>query len=138
METVTSVEVVVDAMIENIGDIFALARGLIAHHEARKMILSQAIVDTRAVFLHLPSGMMRRLGLENSDPVRLTIQGRTSTMEVREIPDGQLPGIGHTILTSLDLVLDAPNRRLIGNPAHGGEWILELYYHPSDFASSTA
>jgi hypothetical protein len=81
---------------------------------------------------------MRHLGLMNRDPVRLKIRERTCTIEVREDVDQHLPTLGHTILTHLDLVLDAPNRRLIGNPAHGGEQMLELYYHWSEIASLKA
>ena len=35
--------------------------------------------------------------------------------------------IGQIPLEALDFVVDPANRRLIGNPAHGGEQMIELY-----------
>jgi hypothetical protein len=60
------------------------------------------------------------------DPVRLTIMGRSCTTDVLEIPDGTPVLIGQSALVQLDLVVDLQNRTLIGNPAHGGEQMLEL------------
>jgi hypothetical protein len=59
--------------------------------------------------------------------VRLTIQGRDLTVDVMEVSDDVPVLIGQIPLEMLDLVIDLPGRRLIGNPAHGGEHILELY-----------
>jgi hypothetical protein len=44
-----------------------------------------------------------------------------------EVPDGVPVLIGQIPLEALDLVVDLRGRRLIGNPAHGGEHVLELY-----------
>jgi hypothetical protein len=59
--------------------------------------------------------------------VRLTIQGRTCTMDVMEVPDGVPVLIGQLPLEHLDFVVDLRSRTLIGNPAHGGEHMYELY-----------
>ena len=61
------------------------------------------------------------------EAVRLTIQGRTCTMDVMEVPDTVPVLIGQLPLEHLDLVVDLRSRTLIGNPAHGGEHIYELY-----------
>ena len=61
------------------------------------------------------------------DPVRLTIQGRTCTMDVIEVPDDVPVLIGQLPLEQLDFVIDPRNRTLTGNPAHGGEHMFELY-----------
>jgi hypothetical protein len=61
------------------------------------------------------------------EAVRLTIQGRTCTMDVMEVPDSVPVLIGQIPLEHLDLVVDSRNRTLVGNPAHGGEHIYELY-----------
>ena len=61
------------------------------------------------------------------DAVRLTIQGRDCTLDVLEVPDGVPVLIGQIPLEHLDFVVDLRNQRLIGNPAHGGEHIYELY-----------
>ena len=61
------------------------------------------------------------------EAVRLTIQGRTCTMDVMEVPDGVPALIGQIPLEHLDFVVDLKSRSLIGNPAHGGEHIYEMY-----------
>ncbi len=72
---------------------------------------------------------MRELGLERTVAfaVRLTIQNRSCTMDVREDSDDGPVRIGRLPLLSLDLVIDETACSVIGNPAHGGEEILELY-----------
>ncbi len=62
-----------------------------------------------------------------NEAVRLTIQERCGTMDVMEVPDSVRVLIGQIPLEHLDLVVDPRNRTLIGNPAHGGEHIYELY-----------
>lgn len=49
------------------------------------------------------------------------------TVHVVEVPDGVPALVGQISLEMLDLVVDLQSRRLIGNPAHGGDQILELY-----------
>ncbi|HUG92613.1 MAG TPA: hypothetical protein VML55_17365, partial [Planctomycetaceae bacterium] len=61
------------------------------------------------------------------EAVRLTIQGRSCTMDVMEVPDNVPVLIGQLPLEHLDFVVDPRNRKLIGNPAHGGEHIYELF-----------
>jgi hypothetical protein len=58
--------------------------------------------------------------------VRLTIQGRTCTVDVMEVPDDVPSLIGQVPLELLDFVVDPVGQRLIGNPAHGGEHVIEL------------
>ena len=58
--------------------------------------------------------------------VRLTISGRTCTMEVVEVSDDVPVLIGQLPLEHLDLVVDLRSRSLIGNPSHGGEHIFGL------------
>ena len=59
--------------------------------------------------------------------VRLTIQGRDWISDVSEVPDECPVLIGQLPLEALDFVVDPVNQRLNGNPAHGGEHIIELY-----------
>jgi hypothetical protein len=61
------------------------------------------------------------------EAVRLTIQGRTCTMDVMEVPDSVPVLIGQLPLEHLDFVIDVRSRSLIGNPAHGGEHMYELF-----------
>ena len=44
-----------------------------------------------------------------------------------ELPDDCPVLIGQIPLEILDFVVDPANRRIIGNPEHGGEHIIELY-----------
>ena len=52
---------------------------------------------------------------------------RNCAVEVIEVPDEVPALIGQIPLEMLDLVIDLQGRRLTGNPAHGGEQVLELY-----------
>jgi hypothetical protein len=61
------------------------------------------------------------------EAVRLTIQGRWCTMDVLEVPDTVPVLIGQLPLEHLDFVIDMKAQRLIGNPAHGGEHVYEMY-----------
>jgi len=61
------------------------------------------------------------------EAVRLTIQSRFCTMDVMEVPDDVPVLLGQLPLEHLDLVVDLRQRKLIGNPAHGGEHVYELY-----------
>ncbi|HEX3149561.1 MAG TPA: aspartyl protease family protein [Gemmataceae bacterium] len=136
--------VLTEATIENLKDAWDLERGLIPTEKARKVIVSDALVDTGATLLSLPTRLIRQLGLAQTsskrvsssiglgtasmyEAVRLTIQGRTCTMDVMEVPDSVPPLIGQLPLEHLDLVVDLRNRTLTGNPAHGGEHVYELY-----------
>jgi hypothetical protein len=59
--------------------------------------------------------------------VRLTIQGRDCICDVAEIPDDCPVLVGQIPLEALDFVVDPAGQRLIGNPEHGGEHMIELY-----------
>jgi hypothetical protein len=131
-----------EATIESLMDLYASQHGLITADQIRRVVIPDALVDDDTMLLSLPSSLIRRLGLRATksrhvfrgrapamvyDPVRLTIMGRDCTMEVLEAPDGEPVVIGRIALLSLDLVVDQAARKLTGNPAHGGEWVLELY-----------
>jgi hypothetical protein len=105
--------------------------------------IPDALVDTKATTLSLPTQMLRQRGLQKQykkmarssvgvsevtvyAAVRLTIQGRTCTVDVVEVPDEIPVLIGQIPLEFLDFVMDMRSHALIGNPAHGGEHILEL------------
>lgn len=136
--------VLTEATMENLGDLWAVKQGLINDDQVRRLELKDALVDTGATLLLLPTRLIRQLGLDNMgqkrvtssagggeadiySAVRLTIQGRSCTMDVMEIPDDVPPLIGQIPLEHLDFVVDLRSRTLIGNPAHGGEHVYELY-----------
>jgi predicted aspartyl protease len=144
MESATMGRVLTEATFENLQDLWAAKRGLIPPDQVRRLTISDALVDSGATLLSLPTHMIKQLGLTQQykkrvtssfgtgeawvyDAVRLTIQDRQCTMDVMEVPDNVPALIGQLPLEHLDFVIDPKNRRLIGNPAHGGEHVYELY-----------
>jgi predicted aspartyl protease len=136
--------VLTEATIENLEDLWAVKRGLLPADQVRKLVVADALVDTGATLLSLPTRLVQQLGLSKTsskrvssslwvgeanvyEAVRLTIQGRSCTMDVLEVPDAVPVLIGQLPLEHLDLVVDLRSRSLIGNPAHGGEHVYELY-----------
>jgi predicted aspartyl protease len=136
--------VLTEATIENLKDLWDSQRGLLPADQARRITVSDALVDTGATLLSLPTRLILQLGLSKTgskhvtssigvgeadlyEAVRLTIQGRFCTMDVLEVPDAVPVLIGQIPLEHLDLVIDPRSRTLTGNPAHGGEHMYELY-----------
>ena len=58
--------------------------------------------------------------------VQFTVQGRDCISDVAEIPDELPLVIGQVPLEMMDWVVDPKGRRLIGNPEHGGEPMIEV------------
>lgn len=144
METCEMGRVLTEATIENLKDLWAVEQGIIQENEARRIDVTDALVDMGATLLSLPTHTIRQLGLEKAgekrvtsstgggmaemySAVRLTIQGRSCTMDVMEVPDEVNVLIGQIPLEHLDFVVDLRDRKLVGNPAHGGEHVYELY-----------
>jgi predicted aspartyl protease len=144
METGTMGRVLTAATLENVTDLADADRGYIPAEQVRRVTVSDALVDTGATLLSLPTRLIRQLGLRKISSrrvtssagvgqadlyaaVRLTIQGRSCTMDVLEVPDDVPALIGQLPLEHLDFVIDLRNQTLIGNPAHGGEHMYELY-----------
>lgn len=136
--------VLVGATLENLGDLWDVRRGRISDDAVRRVELANALVDTHATMLSLPTSLIEQLGLEQVsevrattstgptkanvyEAVRLTIQGRQCTVDVVEVPDTVPPLIGQIPLEMLDFVVDPRGQRLIGNPEHGGEHVIEMY-----------
>ncbi len=144
METPTMGKVIVTAKLENLKDVLLAEQNVLPADQVRSLEVSDALVDTGASILSLPRRLVAQLGL---DPlrarqartsagtvtlqmygtVRLTIQGREFKCDVVEIPDECPVLVGQLALEALDFVVDPVGQRLIGNPAHGGEEMIELY-----------
>ncbi len=144
METATMGRVVVKAKIENVGDLYKVHEGNLTADKVRTVEVDEALVDTGASTLSLPTHLIRELGLEPCttrpirtatglshatvyDLVRLTVQGRECRVEVMALPDDCPVLIGQIALELLDFVVDPKGQRLIGNPEHGGQQMLELF-----------
>jgi predicted aspartyl protease len=144
MEIATMGKVLVPAKIENLHDLWEVKKGALKPEEVRHIDVPDALVDTGAMFLSLPRRYVEQLGLERyrtrkaktsgglaelamCGMVLLTVQGRECRVEVAEIPDECPVLIGQIPLEALDFVVDPINQRLIGNPDHGGEHMIDLY-----------
>ena len=144
METQTMGKVQVTARIENLEDLYKVKQGSIGLEAVRRVEITDARVDMGATILYMPGRLIRQLGLsplkvrqartsagqvpvQIFGTVRLTIQGRDCPTDVSELPDDCPVLIGQVPLELLDFVVDPAGQKLIGNPEHGGEHILELY-----------
>ncbi len=136
--------VLTSAAVENLADLYEVDRGARSPDAVRRVTIEDALVDTGATTLALPTRLISQLGLKKMyekqakstrglgpvsvyEAVRVTIHDRFCTVDVMEVPDDVPPLIGQIPLEMLDLVVDLQGGRLIGNPAHNGEHILELF-----------
>jgi clan AA aspartic protease len=136
-------KVIVPAKIENLEDLYKVHQGLLTPDKVRTLDISDALVDTGAIGLMIPTRLLPQLGLRPAytrqgrgvsgtftmqiyEVVRLTIQGRECKVEVYEIPDPNPVLIGQLPLEALDWVVDPRGQKLIGNPEHGGQYILDV------------
>lgn len=135
--------VVIPLVVENLRDALDAHEGKLAADKVRRVSIDKALIDTGATTLSLPSSVIRQLGLTKLkskrimtsqgpaetdcySAVRLLVQGRDCSVDVVEIPDGVPVLVGQIPLELMDFVVDPVNQRIMGNPEHNGEWILEL------------
>jgi predicted aspartyl protease len=136
--------VLVTALIENYYDVKSAEEGLISDVKVRRLEVPDARVDTGATYVSMPLRLINQLGLKRIktvqakttagpvsfgifEPVKLTIQGRDCEVRVAEVADNCPVLIGYIPLEQLDFVVDTKNQRLIGNPDHGGEFMIDMY-----------
>ena len=130
--------------VENLADIYAVRVGALGVDQARRVVVTDALVDTGATLLSMPTRLIRELGLlpvstkrvttsagvgeaTLYDAVRLTVLGRSCSTDVLEVPDTVPVLLGQIPLEHLDFAIDMRNCTLTGNPAHGGEHMYELF-----------
>ncbi|MCI0360934.1 MAG: aspartyl protease family protein [Planctomycetaceae bacterium] len=129
--------------VENLRDLWDAERGELPDEKVRRIEIKETLVDTGSTLFSLPTRYIKQLGLNKSrdrtvtttngirtapiyDAVRLTIMDRVCTVEVMEVPDNVPALVGQIPLEVLDLVVNPLAGTLTGNPAHGGEHVLEL------------
>jgi len=144
MGTATMGKVIVSAKIENLNDQYMAHKGLLPPDQVRTLTVDDALVDTGAAGLMVPTRLLMPLGLRRTftkqaktvggpittqmyEAVRLTIQRRSCVVKVHEIPDYSPVLIGPIPLEALDWVVDSKGMRLIGNPGHGGQHMAEAF-----------
>ncbi len=134
-----------EAKIESNDDLVRVRFGQLAPEQVRTLVITDALVDTGASTLGIPTSMLRQLGLETPistrrsrnttgvyevkmyGAVRLTIHGRDITLDAMEVDDGCPVLIGQIPLEHLQLVVDMANHRIEKSKANGGEWILDMF-----------
>ena len=136
MEHTASVE------LTNLADIILAKAGVIDPGKVRRLTVENALVDTGATGLCLPTPLIEKLGLtpvgtstaETANgivertiysEVEYTILERTYSIRVTDLPEYAPVLLGHMILEALDLCLDI-KKGLIHNPAHNGAWTVRI------------
>ncbi len=119
MGTATMGKVHVAAKIENLEDLYKVHQGVLTPDQVRTLEVTDALVNTGAIGLMVPTRLLPQLGLRPAytrqgrsvsgvftmqiyEVVRLTIQGRECKVEVYEVPDPNPVLIGQLPLEALD------------------------------------
>jgi predicted aspartyl protease len=135
--------ITVDIHVENDSDLVQVALEVLPADQVRAIDV-QALVDTGATYIGLTTSDITSLGLRRVrtrsartaagliqqqifSAGRVTVQGRDCLIEVAELPDGSPVLIGQVPLELLDFWVDTANRRLVGNPEHGGQWMIDMF-----------
>jgi len=130
--------------IENNFDVSLARVGTIGPEAIRRVEVADALVDTGASSLCLPTSIIQALGLVPQrrrtartagglrevtvySEVLLTIQDRDAIVRVTEIPEGSPVLIGQIPLEEMDLVVAPKDQTLGPNPAHDNQWVIEIY-----------
>jgi predicted aspartyl protease len=136
--------VLVPVVIENQYDLFEVSQGRRRPEEVRRLEVPDALVDTGAKMLSLPRRHIEALGLQflqerqvttTAGPatlptyglVKLSLMGRDAPLDVAALPDECPVLIGYIPLEQLDLVVDPTGQRLIGDPFHKGENLIDMF-----------
>jgi predicted aspartyl protease len=136
--------VTVKVRIENLRDLYEADKGTLKAEEVRAIDVEDALVDTGAYMLFIPKRLIKTLGLKKFrarpmrtsagkstagvyEAVRLTIQDRECTIDVAEVPNDCPVLIGQIPLDMLDFVVHPRSQKLIGNPEHGGEFMIDAF-----------
>ena len=132
----------VEVELENYDDWRGAQEGRIAN-EAIRHLTCETLVDTGATLVCLPSRLVKQLGLSEFgrrptytaagaamhmiyNPIVVRVQDRECVVSVAGLPDECTPLLGQIPLELMDWWVDLTNRRLVGNPEHGGEWQIEV------------
>jgi predicted aspartyl protease len=144
MGSATMGRTLVTAKIENLKDLYLASKKGTKKAKVRSIEITDALVDCGATLLSMPTRFIDQLGLERGrmrrirtaagireaqgwEAVRLTIQGRDCTVDVLEVPDDCPVLVGQVPLEGMDFVIDPKGQRLIGNPEHGGQWMVDQF-----------
>ena len=127
----------------NLTDLNLADAGVIRPEKVRRATIENALVDTGATRLSLPTPLIEQLGLTPVGVTRamtangiadrtiysvveFTVLERRGAMEVTDLPENAPVLVGHMVLELLDLCLDI-RKGLTYNPDHDNEWIEEQW-----------
>ena len=136
-------KIIQKAIIENSGDLAAVAEGLLPKNKIRKLEI-EFLVDTGAAMICLPPSKIKALGLRPDhkrmvntangkvertvfSPVKIHIFDRMSNIDVMDVPEDTPPLLGYLALESLDLYPNPVKQILEGNPKYDGKMIMDLF-----------
>ena len=108
-----------------------------------KIIEPEFLIDTGAAMLCLRKKEIESLKLQKRfekkavtangvvtrpiySAVDVEVDERHFVCEVMEIPDDAPPLMGYLVLEGLDLIADTSAQKLVGNPMHGGKYMVDL------------
>lgn len=127
----------------NLSDWLQKKQGILRPEQVRSLEL-EMVVDTGAAMAAIPEDVVEALELVRSEsniPVRLAdgsvrqfdiagvafqILGREGHCGFFVLPRGTTPLLGQIPLEILDLVVAPRTGEVTTNPAHGGQWIMDL------------
>ena len=129
--------------VKNVFDEMDANRGSLKE-EAVRSVEVEAMADSGATMLCLKQSVIQQLGLpllgerrarttngvvtrRIYDGAKITLKERTATFDAVEVPDDCPNLIGQIPLERLDFVLDLPGQQITPNPAHDGEFQIEMY-----------
>ncbi len=135
--------VTVTLRLTNLGDLLMSQRGLLPDDRVRRMDI-EALVDTGATLVCLPPEAIATLGLARQqrrqartangvvehwihEPVHVELMDREADVGVMELPEGTPALLGYIPLELMDLVVSPKEQKVIGNPAHDGKMVFDLY-----------
>jgi len=116
--------------------------GRLPADQLRTVEVTDALIDTGATGMLAPHRIIGQLGLTPVRKrvtrtiggvieitvyraIRLSVQGRDCICDVSAIADNLPVVIGQVPLELMDWVVDLKGQRLIGNPEHGGEEMMD-------------
>lgn len=122
-------KVIANISVANIVDRAMVSEGRLAPEDARRVELTDVLVDTGATLLCLPEEIVAAIGpkllrevvIETAlgdstariyEGVSLTVEGRTATVDCLELGPGRRPLLGVFPLEVLGIELDLKNQRL--------------------------
>ena len=130
-------KVIVPIKLTNLFDLAFQKRGVSKARPRHAEV--EALVDSGATRLYLKPSVIKRVDTVRSqttngdvirykyEPVQLELMGRRENFDVIEVPENVPNLLGQVPLEVLDFVVDSEGRKLIPNPAHGGEQMTEEY-----------